>query len=97
VYVSDAEAFGLPPLEGLSYGAMPIVADAAVSREVYGEHAFYAEPTVASIGTAMHAALTDKNRRAAIRSAAPRILERYTWQAHADRWLGIMKKIENRK
>lgn len=94
VYVSDAEAFGLPPLEALSYGAMPVVADVPVSREVYGEHAFYARtPSVDAIGTALREALTDTGRRNRVKAAAPSILKRYTWSAHADRWLKIMQRI----
>jgi glycosyltransferase involved in cell wall biosynthesis len=94
VYVSDAEAFGLPPLEGLSHGAVPVVADAPVSREIYGPHAFYAsQPSVTAIGTALRAALTDENHRTAIRHAAPAILARYTWKAHADRFLRIVQTL----
>lgn len=94
VYVSDAEAFGLPPLEGLSYGAVPVVADKPVCREVYGEHAFYsAEPSVAGIGAAMQEALTDERRRAGILRTAPAITARYSWQAHAQRFLRIMSHL----
>jgi glycosyltransferase involved in cell wall biosynthesis len=94
VYVSDAEAFGLPPLEALSYGAVPVVADVAVSREVYGEHAFYAtQSSVEAIGSAMREAITNTTRRDAVRKAAPAILARYTWSAHADRFVRIMNKL----
>ncbi len=94
VYVSDKEAFGLPPLEGLSYGAMPVVADVAICREQYGDHAFYArESSADAIGAAMRAAIGDQAHRKAVSNAAPAILARYTWSAHADRFMRIINTL----
>src|SRR3989338_4903449 len=41
VYVSDTEAFGLPPLEALARGVRPVVADTDVSHELLGDDAIY--------------------------------------------------------
>jgi len=94
VYVSDAEAFGLPPLEALAHGVPPVVADAPVNREIYGGHAFYAATTdAAGIRAAVARALDDGPARDRIIAAAPVIVAQYTWQAHADRFLGIMDSL----
>lgn len=95
VYVSDMEAFGLPPLEALTHGTPAVVADRPVNREVYGEHAFFvddpSEP--ARIRAALSRALNDDAHRQAIRQAAPTIIARYTWAAHADRFLDIISSL----
>lgn len=44
VYVSDREAFGLPPLEALSCGTVPVVAETRINREIYGDNAFFIKP-----------------------------------------------------
>ena len=49
VYVSDTEAFGLPPLEALAWGVRPVVADTDVSHELFGNDAIYCHPTVDGI------------------------------------------------
>ena len=41
VYVSDREAFGLPPMEALSFGFPPVIADNELGHELFGEYAFY--------------------------------------------------------
>jgi glycosyltransferase involved in cell wall biosynthesis len=96
VYVSDREAFGLPPLEALAYGVPSVLADKPVSRELFGDHAFYAATANATgIAVAITDALTNDAKRSAIRSAAPAILARFTWPRFTDRWLEIVKTIEN--
>lgn len=95
VYVSDLEAFGLPPLEALSYGSIAVVMDTPVNREIYGsDGACYAtEGSVAAIRTALETALTDTTRRQHITDASSAILARYTWQAHTDRFLRILTEL----
>lgn len=94
LYVSDTEAFGMPPLEAFSYGVPVVVADRPVHHEIFGPHAFYAQTnTVDDIASALRAALTDAQKHLAMRQAAPAILARYTWQAHTDRWLAMIEGL----
>lgn len=94
VYISDLEAFGLPPLEALSYGIPPIVADLPVHREVLGVNAFYvAKPDVEHISQAFDNVLHDTEKREGIRNAGPEVIKRYTWENHANRFLQIASSM----
>jgi glycosyltransferase involved in cell wall biosynthesis len=96
VYVSTTEAFGLPPLEGLSYGVAPIVGDTPVNREIYGEQAFYVkDQTVDGITPVLVRAIEDREARERIRESGPSILKRYTWAAHADRFLAMIQSLSS--
>lgn len=94
VYVSDAESFGLPPLEGAARGAIPIVADTPLSHEIFGDTALYVPlpVTVAGIHKALEASLAyraDGAFRDRIRARAAT----YTWRAHAERWIEAIATI----
>ena len=95
VYISDVEAFGMPPLEGLSYGATPIVADTPINREIYGDHAYFVPMpiTLEGISQAMLRSLDDVEHQNSIISAGPGIIGRYSWQAHADRFVDIVSSM----
>ena len=89
MYVSDSEAFGLPPLEALSYGVPPVVADIPVMHEIYGDNAFYVAPPYGEneIERSMRDVLNDSEHGARIRSDGPSVAARYTWDSHAGRFL----------
>lgn len=95
IYVSDREAFGLPPLEALAHGTVPVVADAPVSREIFGDAAFFVRQPLGApdIVDTLRRALTDTAKREEILSARRDIVERYTWSAHAGRFLKIMREL----
>lgn len=38
---SAAEGFGLPPLEGMAFGCIPVISDIPQHRETVGDHGFY--------------------------------------------------------
>lgn len=44
---SAAEGFGLPPLEGMAFGCVPVISDIPQHRETVGEHGFYFDGTKA--------------------------------------------------
>lgn len=95
VYVSDTEGFGMPPIEALSYGTPPVVADTPVNREIYGTCAFFVPVPIASEGIerAMRDAVGNEQERHRILSAGPAIVSRYSWQNHADRFIVTMDEL----
>lgn len=99
VYVSSKEAFGLPPLEALGRGTVPVVAESTVAREIFGDAAFFVEDldNPNSIAATLIEALTNQSKREEILASAARILEKYTWQKHSDRFLEIAKKMTNKQ
>lgn len=94
-YISSREAFGLPPLEALGHGSMPIVADNALSHEIFGDHAFFVtDPnSPESIATTLRDVLANTAKRATILAARDQLMARYTWSAHTDRWLKIIAQL----
>lgn len=94
VYISAIEAFGLPPLEALSYGVPAVLADTPLTREIYGEDAFFtATFDTDGIATALEDALGNESARARIKKEAQNIVARYTWKTHADRMLRIFDEV----
>lgn len=95
VYVSETEGFGLPPLEALSYGTPAVLADTPLNREIYGASAFWVAPGtgVRGIEEAMRRSLDDTDARARIRAESAAVVTRYSWTAHARRWLDAMQAL----
>jgi glycosyltransferase involved in cell wall biosynthesis len=91
VFLSEYEGFGLTPLEALAAGVPIVVLDTPVAREVYGDAAVYvpgAEPAV--VAAAIDRVLDDVAERARIRTAAARLLPRYSWHACAAKVLDAL-------
>jgi glycosyltransferase involved in cell wall biosynthesis len=99
MYVSESEAFGLPPLEGLGYGTIPVVADAPINKEIYGENAFFVESpiTVGSIARSMEDSLNNEEKIEKIKNSITGIINKFSWSDHTDRFLKIIRKIINEK
>lgn len=94
IYVSDMEAFGLPPLEALTYGVPSVLLDAPVHREVFNDAAFYtSSASLHDITNAIQRGLTDAAHRDYIQHHAERITSRYTWNQHAKRMLAGIESI----
>ena len=93
-FLSEYEGFGLTPLEAMAWGAVPVVLDTAVAREIYGDAAIrVASPDVAQVASALRSALDDRGaQRAAAIAAAPAILSRYRWADTAARTLSVLRE-----
>lgn len=94
-YISSKEAFGLPPLEGLAYGSIPVIADNDLSRELFGNAAvFVTQPdSIDEIALALERAAGDMHTRTRIEQERHQVLERFTWKAHTDRFLDIVRNL----
>lgn len=95
VYVSDREAFGLPPLEGLAHGTVPIVADAPVSHETLGDFAVMVRPThdVDALAKAITRACSDTELRMHIAHNRTPFVAQFSWARHAKRLVHILHTI----
>ncbi len=92
VYVSDREAFGLPPMEALSFGVPPIVMDNDLGHELFDEYAFYSKSgDTGDIVDAIKQALADQQKINKIKSEGTQFVKRYNWKSFADRFLEIIK------
>lgn len=89
-FLSDYEGFGFTPLEALVAGVPPVVLDTPVAREIYGPAAaFVARPDPDAIAGTLEQVLFG-SEGARIMTAAPAVLERYTWQESAHRTLQVL-------
>ena len=91
-FLSEYEGFGLTPLEAMAFGAVPVVLDTAVAREIYGDAAIrVASPNVSLVASALQAALDDQSaQRTTALAAAPKILSRYRWADTAAQTLSVL-------
>ena len=94
IYVSLQEAFGLPPLEALAAGSVPVVAESELNREIYGGQAFTVKTPIAvdEIAKAIKESLVNETKRIEIFNKAPDILAKYTWRKHTDLFLDVVRK-----
>ena len=99
IYVSNSEAFGLPPLEALAHGVPPVVSNQPVNREIYGspeeEGAFFVNDpdNVYELAAVIKLGLVDQAARENILAQREKILERYTWEKHTDRLLKLIDHV----
>ena len=95
VFLSRYEGFGFTPLEAMAHGAVPIVLDTPVAREIYGAAAWRVPDGPAlttDVATAMAALLDDDARHARYRAEAAPVLASYDWAETARRVLGCLEE-----
>lgn len=94
IYVSDREAFGLPPMEALSFGVPPVIADNELGHELFGDYAFYvSNPTPDGIAKGIRQALTQTEKIQKIKSEGPEFVKKYNWKNFTDKWLEIVHSL----
>lgn len=82
-FLSDYEGFAMTPAEALARGAMPVLLDTVVAREVYEGAARFVRPTPASVAEAVVDLLRRPDQRAREVAAARDRLRRYSWAESA--------------
>lgn len=95
VFLSRYEGFGFTPLEAMTHGAVPIVLDTAVAREIYGAAAWRVTDGPAlthDVAAAMAALIDDAALHARYRAEAAPVLASYQWADTARRVLGCLEE-----
>lgn len=95
VYLSEYEGFGLPPVEALSCGTPILIGRSGVSREVFGEAAFYAEnpKDINEVAVKMKTAILDESARREIMQNASERLKKFNWETHCEKLLEVFKQV----
>ncbi len=94
-FLSRYEGFGFTPLEAMARGAVPVVLDTPVAREIYGAAAVRVADTptlVADVAAALARLLDDDAERARLRAAAGPVLASYHWADAAARTLAHIEE-----
>jgi glycosyltransferase involved in cell wall biosynthesis len=87
-FLSEYEGFGFTPLEALAHGAVPVVLDTPVAREIYGDAAVRLTDgphLVEALAAALGGLLADPAARTPYLAAAPTVLASYRWAETAAR------------
>ncbi len=95
VFLSQYEGFGFTPLEAMARGAVPIVLDTPVAREIYGAAAVRVPDTpqlVTHVTAALATLLDDPAARQHLREAAGPVLASYRWADAAARTLAHLEE-----
>jgi glycosyltransferase involved in cell wall biosynthesis len=93
VFPSLMEGFGLPGLEAMGYGAPVVSSNATCLPEVYGEAAYYFNPTdTDDIARAISDVLSDTTLRNTLIERGYKQLKKYSWERMARETRAIYMK-----
>ncbi len=94
VYLSEYEGFGLPPLEALSCGTVPVLLNRTSLKEIYRNTAFMVDqPDVKVIKNTLKAALTELKEREEILARFRKIKFRFSWRKAAEDVAVLLNKL----
>ena len=97
VYPSLYEGFGLPPLEAMICGTVPVVSQVSSIPEVCGEGAIYFDPqSVESMVDSLERACYDATLREGIRQKGATVVTRYSWERCAEQTLRLYRDLESK-
>lgn len=94
LYISSNEAMGLPPMEALKCGSVPLVADNDLTREMFGDNAFFVKniDNPDSIAKEMENALTNAPRREKIIREGQVAMQKFSWQEYGKKLLELFEE-----
>jgi len=97
VYPSLYEGFGLPPLESMACGTVPVVSGVSSMPEVCGEGAIYFDPnSVESMVDSLERACYDSSLREEMRQKGASVVARYSWDNCARQTLRVYRDLDSR-
>jgi glycosyltransferase involved in cell wall biosynthesis len=95
VYVSTSEAMGLPPIEALSLKTPSLVADTALTREIFGNNAFFVKDpdNIDETTVMMKDGILNEDKRNEIIENSSVVTKKFTWPVSSKSFLEIFDKI----
>ncbi|NOX33902.1 MAG: glycosyltransferase family 4 protein [Deltaproteobacteria bacterium] len=94
VYPSWYEGFGMPALEAMSCGAVPVVSDCSSLPEVVQDGGAFFDPNSSDdLASTILSLLNDQQRLIALKKRASEISKQYQWPDIAQRVINIYKKV----
>lgn len=94
-YPSEYEGFGLPPLEALFCGSIPVVLKRSSFDEIYKDMAIMVdEPEVVTIKEALKRAMTDERAKLEILNRFSQKRLQFSWQKTSSEFSSIIQKLK---
>ncbi len=94
-YLSDYEGFGLPPMEALQCGTVPLLLSGSSLSELYtGAALFIQRPDPIEIATAMTAFLDQPKIREHLLTAWQERESRFSWATAAQSYVDLLRTLE---
>lgn len=94
IFPSLMEGFGLPGLEAMSHGTPVISSNATCLPEVYGDAAFYFDPTdTHDIARAIHQVVNNEALRRDLSTKGYEQIKKYSWKKMAQQTHAIYAKV----
>lgn len=92
IYISSSEAMGLPPLEALAAGVVPVVADRPETREIFGGAAVFVKDydNPFEIAKTIREILRNPFRPNPIERE--KVLSKYSWVNYTDKMLKLVRE-----
>jgi glycosyltransferase involved in cell wall biosynthesis len=92
-FLSEYEGFGLPPLEALACGTVPVLLNRASLKEIFQDMAFLVDdPDVREIQRALKTALTDEGKREVLLGRFEAKRPYYSWPRAAREFFSFLEK-----
>ena len=96
IFPSLSEGFGLPGLEAMEHGAPVVSSNATCLPEIYGDAAFYFNPTdIGSIVSAINNVLVDPILREQLIERGRTQVKKFSWPRMASETLSVYRKVLN--
>ncbi len=94
VYLSDYEGFGLPPMEALQCGTVPLLLSGSSLSELYDGCALFADtPAPVQITSLMESFLKDPGRKEDMLGRWREKENHFNWEASAHSYLALLERI----
>lgn len=92
-FLSEYEGFGLPPLEALACGTVPVLLNRASLKEIFRDMAILVDdPDVMEVKKALKAAITDEGKKEVILGRFEEKRPYYSWDRAACEFFSFIKK-----